>query len=72
MMRQRREAEETAAKRRQRGGSCSPSAGACGRTSPPVISVGIWGIFFLVSEGAVERVGQKEGNGSDDSDEDRE
>jgi hypothetical protein len=40
------EAEGTVA-RRQRGGSCSLSAGACGRTSPAVNCVEIWVFFFL-------------------------
>lgn len=40
-----REAEGTAASRRRRGGSCSPSAGACGGTSPSAFDVGNWGFF---------------------------
>jgi hypothetical protein len=42
-----REAEGTAASRRRRGGSCSPSAGACGGTSPSAFDVGNWGFFFF-------------------------
>jgi hypothetical protein len=43
------EVEGMAARRRQRGGSCSLSVGACRRTSPMVSCVKIWRIFSLTT-----------------------